>query len=159
MARTSAERHLAARSALEHDTDAWVATASASGRPHLVPLSFALGADDLGEVVIVATPHTTVTARNAGATGRARLGLGQLHDVVMVDATAEVLEWTSADPRLTERFVEARGWDPAGEPHRFAMLVLRLTRVQVWRDLEELAGRDVMHDGEWLTSSRDAGGD
>src|SRR5277367_1254995 len=99
MARSTAERHLAARSALEHDTDAWVATASATGRPHLVPLSFALGADELGEVVIVATPHTTVTARNAEATGRVRLGLGQLHDVVMLDATAEVVPWATADQR------------------------------------------------------------
>jgi hypothetical protein len=52
---------------LEHDVDAWVATADpASGSPYLVPLSFLWD----GRHLLVATPSASPTSRNLQATGR-----------------------------------------------------------------------------------------
>jgi hypothetical protein len=149
MSRSHEERLEDVRALLVSAVDAWVATASPSGVPHLVPLSFAAISTDL---IVCATPRTSATARNVEATRRARLGLGELRDVVMVDAAASTVAWSTAEPRLVDHFVSTRGWDPLGEPFDFAMLVLRPVRVQAWRSLEEIAGRTLMRDGSWLDS-------
>ena len=78
------------RALLAGAEDVWVATASPTGVPHLVPLSLAAVGTDL---VVCATPATTTTARNIRSTGRARLGFGDPHDVVMVDAVATAPPW------------------------------------------------------------------
>ncbi len=62
--------------------DVWVASASASGEAHLVPLSLAW----VEERAVIAVPETSVTARNVAAAGRARLAVGPTRDVVMIDA-------------------------------------------------------------------------
>jgi len=147
MSRSREERLADVRALLASAVDVWVATGSPAGVPHLVPLSFAAIGIDL---IVCATPATSVTARNIGATRHARLGFGDLRDVVMVDAEASVVPWSSADERLADDFISARGWDPHGEPYDFAMLVLRPVRVQAWRSLEEIAGRELMRDGSWL---------
>ena len=74
----------------------------------------------------------------------------------MVDAAASTAPWASAEPRLVEQFVGTRGWDPLTEPYDFAMLLLRPVRVQAWRSVEEIVGRELMRDGAWLdaTTSR-----
>jgi Pyridoxamine 5'-phosphate oxidase len=149
MTRSLAQRTADARSALADGVDAWVATSSSDGRAHLVPLSFCF--DD--GVVLAATPATSATARNVAGTGRARLGLGELRDVVMVDADARAVPWSAAEPARTAAFVEARGWDPGTEDAPFALLELRPRRIQVWRTVEELDGRDVMRRGAWLAES------
>ena len=147
MLRSREERLVDARALLATAVDAWVATASPIGVPHLVPLNVVAIDTDL---IVCATPSTTVTTRNIEATGRARLGLGELRDVVMVDAAASTTPWSAAEPRLVERFVSARGWDPLAEPFTFSMLVLRPVRVQAWRSVEEIVGRELMRDGSWL---------
>ena len=65
--------------------DAWVATASAAGAPHLVPLSLAW----VDERLVVAVEESSVTARNLAASGEARLAVGPTRDVVMIDAILE----------------------------------------------------------------------
>jgi hypothetical protein len=153
VSRSLEERLSDVRALLASAIDAWVATASPSGIPHLVPLNVvAIGTD----LIVCATPSSAVTARNIEATGRARLGLGELRDVVMVDAAASTAPWSSAEPRLVEQFVGTRGWDPLTEPYDFAMLLLRPVRVQAWRSVEEIVGRELMRDGAWLdaTTSR-----
>ena len=52
---------------LEHDVDAWVATAD-GGTPHMIPLSFLW---DSGTLVI-STPASSPTSRNLIATGKVR---------------------------------------------------------------------------------------
>jgi Pyridoxamine 5'-phosphate oxidase len=144
--RTLAQRTADAKTALAEGIDAWVATASRDGRVHLVPLSFAY---DHG-VVLAATTTTSATARNVASTGHARAGLGELRDVVMLDVDAVAVPWTSAEHSRTTAFVTARGWDPGEESEGFVLLELRPRRIQVWRTVEELEGRDVMRDGAWL---------
>jgi len=50
--RSRARRRRDTEHRLAHDTDVWVASASADGTPYLVPLSF----DRDGEVLLMATP-------------------------------------------------------------------------------------------------------
>jgi hypothetical protein len=71
--RTQQQRKQDAPNRLEHDVDAWVATADAeTGTPYLVPLSFLWDSTTL----LIATPSASPTSRNLQATGRIRLGIG-----------------------------------------------------------------------------------
>lgn len=146
MTRSLGQRTADARAALAEGIDAWVATASQDGRAHLVPLSIAYH----DGVVLAATTSASVTARNVVGTAFARVGLGELRDVVMLDADATAGPWASAQPARTAAFVAARGWDPGQESDDFVLLELRPRRIQVWRTVEEIEGRDVMRRGVWL---------
>src|SRR5262245_48877386 len=71
---------------LGHDVDLWVASASEDGAPYLVPLSF----DWDGETLLLSTPAGSPTGgRNLAATRTARLGLGDVRDVTMIDGDVE----------------------------------------------------------------------
>ncbi len=146
MTRSLAERTADARAALADGVDAWVATASSDGRVHLVPLSFV----HHDGVVLAATSASSATARNVAATGRARVALGELRDVVLLDVEAESGPWATAAPARATAFVAASGWDPGDDGGDYVLLVLRPRRIQVWRTVEELEGRDVMRGGIWL---------
>lgn len=131
----------------EPNIDVWVATASPDSRPHLVPLS--LGWTD--DRIVLATPHTTVTVANLRAGSNARLALGPTGDVVVIDAELDV----EVDPTLVpidvaDAFANQAGWDPRRQADAFVYLVLRPLRIQAWREENELAGRTLMRDGEWL---------
>jgi hypothetical protein len=146
MPRTTAERRSDAIAKLENDGDVWIATADAHGHPHLVPLSLLWD----GERVIVATLSASPTARNAAASGRVRLALGDTRDVVMIDATAEVVPLPDTPHEVVEAFVRRCRWDPRRGQEPYSFLFLRPRRVQVWRDESEIAGRIVMRGGQWL---------
>jgi hypothetical protein len=127
--------------------DVWVATASADGVAHLVPLSLAWD----GERVIIALESTSLTARNIAASGRARIGAGETRDVVMIDARHEDTVAAAQFPvERTDAYVAQAGWDPrmAGDDQVF--MLLRPDRIQAWREANELRGRTVMRSGEWL---------
>jgi Pyridoxamine 5'-phosphate oxidase len=73
---------------LEHDADAWVATAdAATGTPYLVPLSFYWD----GSGVLIATPAANPTSRNLQATGKVRLGIGPTRDLVLIEGTVRAV--------------------------------------------------------------------
>jgi Pyridoxamine 5'-phosphate oxidase len=125
--------------------DVWVATASPTGAPHLVPVSLAW----IDDRVVIAVEGGSVTARNVAATGTARLALGPTRDVVMIDATLQDTVDVGADGPLGAAYVAQADWDPrlsAG----YVFLVLRPVRVQAWREANEIAGRTLMRDGTWL---------
>ena len=127
--------------------DCWVASAASSGRPHLVPLSFAWD----GRTITLAMETAALTARNLAASRRARLALGSSRDVVMIDATLTAtipVDQEAAD--LAERYLAQAGWDPRRETGAYAYLRLRPERIQVWREVDEIPGRTVMRRGEWL---------
>ncbi len=63
--RSPLERNANTLAKLAEDLDVWVATASGTGQPHLVPLSPAWD----GECVIVTTEAASVTARNVMRAG------------------------------------------------------------------------------------------
>jgi hypothetical protein len=125
--------------------DAWVASSSAEGFAHLVPLSYAWD----GSCIIVVSGEGSVTTRNIRAAGRARLALGGTRDVVMVDA---VLDDTVSGGVETMSSIYARqaDWDPREVEGDFVYLRLRPERVQVWREANEIAGRTVMRNGAWI---------
>lgn len=78
--RTGAERKADALARLRAgQAEVWVASASVSGVPHLVPLSLAWD----GRRVILAVDRQSLTARNVIASGKARLALGETSDVVI----------------------------------------------------------------------------
>ncbi len=42
-------------------------------------------------------------------------------------------------------------WDPRESDGQMRFLVLRPQRIQAWREANELTGRTLMRDGEWIT--------
>jgi hypothetical protein len=131
-------------------TDVWVATGSVDGaavQPHLVPVSLAW-LDD--ERVLVAVQATSRTALDLRAHGVARLAVGPTRDVVMIDAVLdEEHDVAGAPTAITERYLRQADWDPRTSPS-YVFLVLRPTRVQAWREANEIPGRTLMRDGHWL---------
>ncbi|WP_114907269.1 pyridoxamine 5'-phosphate oxidase family protein [Ornithinimicrobium murale] len=125
--------------------DAWVATASPDGMPHLVPLSLLWSE----EKAVIALPASSLTARNLTATGRARLGVGPTRDVVLLDVVLDRAVDVGDDEVLADVYAAQTGWDPRGSAG-YVYLVLRPTRVQAWREGNEIAGRTLMRDGVWV---------
>ena len=129
---------------LTQDVDVWVSSASPGGTPYLVPLSF----DWDGRSLLLATPADSPTGRNLALTGRARLGLGPTRDVTMIDGDVEVLAQIPADD--ADRFAARTGFDPRTEDATYRWLRITPTRIQAWRDADELPGRDLMRAGRWV---------
>lgn len=131
------------------EVDGWVATSSSSGIAHLVPLSIAWD----GECVLVATEPSPVTTKNLQAGGRARIALGSTRDVVMIDAELESVEPAiSVDTEQVRCYIAQAGWDPRDAGAEFVMLRLRPSRMQAWREANEIADRTLMRDGAWLVA-------
>ncbi len=149
IARTGPQRKADAIMKLEETgSDAWVATASAAGVAHLVPLSYAWA----GGSIVLAAEAGSLTIRNVRGSARARLGFGPTRDVVIVDAEleriVEVNEVSAAD--TARAYADQAGWDPRHESGDYVFALLRPVRVQAWREANELAGRVLMRDGAWL---------
>ena len=125
--------------------DTWVATASAAGVAHLVPVSLAW----VEERVVIAVEDSSVTARNLAASGTARLAVGPTRDVVMIDAVLEDTVEVATDDRLGAAYVAQADWDPR-RATGYMFLVLRPVQVQAWREANEIAGRTLMRGGSWL---------
>lgn len=125
--------------------DVWVATASPAAAPYLVPLSLAW----IDDRAVIALEERSVTARNLAASGVARLAVGPTRDVALIDAVLEQSAGVDEDESLGEAYAAQADWDPRGVPG-YVFLVLRPTRIQAWRESNELAGRLLMRDGAWL---------
>ena len=126
---------------LSEDVDAWVATA-ADGMPCLVPLSFHWD----GGALYLSTFDTNPTARNIVSNGNVRLTLGQTRDVVLIDGIG-----TRAIPpdEVAAAFAERAGFDPR-TLKRYPYFRVVPRSIQAWREVNEIADRDIMRDGEWL---------
>ena len=122
--------------------DGWVATAG-DGGVHLVPLSLAW----LDGCVVVAVESSSRTAVNLRADPKVRVGMGHTRDVVMVEGR---FEREAPAGEVGQRYAEQADWDPRGA-EGYVYLVIRPTRIQAWRESNELPGRTLMRDGEWLS--------
>jgi len=140
--RSAEQRKSDSLNRLASDVDAWIATADAAGSGYLLPLSFLWD----GAGVVVATPRSSVTGRNLTRGGRVRVGLGELRDVTMMDGTAEPVQ----DEKTKDAFAAKHGWDPREEAGDYAFFRIVPDRVQAWREVNELPGRTLMRDGDWL---------
>ena len=125
--------------------DVWVATASPEAAPYLVPLSLAW----IDDRAVIALEERSVTARNLAVAGVARLAVGPTRDVALIDAVLERSVRVDDDEPLGAAYASQADWDARGVPG-YVFLVLRPTRIQAWRESNELAGRVLMRDGAWL---------
>jgi nitroimidazol reductase NimA-like FMN-containing flavoprotein (pyridoxamine 5'-phosphate oxidase superfamily) len=133
---------------LADDIDCWVATSGAgTGTPYLIPLSFVWD----GTHIVVATPLASLTSRNIQASDRVRIGIGLTRDVVMIDGRARMLAPEEISDAFAGAFAAKSGFDPRAEPNEYRFFMITPVRVQAWREANELAGRDVMRDGKWVT--------
>jgi hypothetical protein len=145
--RTVEQRKADTQAALDAQRDLWLATADASGKPHLIAVSAWWD----GNHVIIATTATSRSARNLEANGIARLALGAPDDVIVIDAAvADSVKVHDADAKLAAGFTAAVGWDPRDINGDWAFFRLTPARIQAYRGYDELEGRDVMLVGRWL---------
>ena len=122
----------------------WVASASAVGEAHLIPLSYQWD----GSSMLLSTPERSRTARDLFRAGRGRVALPSPRDVVIVDGVIE-----RVDPRDTsgiiDAFAERHQWDPRLESTTFAFIRLVAEEVQAWSVESELSTRVVFRQGVW----------
>jgi hypothetical protein len=146
--RTPEQRKHDALRRLAHDVDAWVATAEAgSGTPYLVPLSFLWD----GSTLLIATPASSPTSRNLQASGKVRLGIGPTRDLLLIEGTAEALAASELPREVGDAFAAQTGFDPR-QLADYLYFRIHPRRLQAWREANELVGRELMRDGEWLVS-------
>lgn len=142
-ARSRGQRIADTQRRLSDDTDAWVA--SASGRePWLVPLSFLWH----NEKLVFATDASTPTGKNVGAIPWVRVALGHTRDVVLVHGRASITSCADLTAEEASLYRAKHGSDP----RTWADSIIRATptRIQAWREENELKGRLVMREGNWL---------
>ncbi|MEU7752285.1 pyridoxamine 5'-phosphate oxidase family protein [Micromonospora sp. NPDC049101] len=130
---------------LDHDVDAWVASADREGNPYLVPLSFLWD----GATFILATGESSPTARNLRSSGQVRMSVGPTRDVVLVEGTVETFSRETVPGDLADAFA-AKLWDARVGTTRYAYFRVTPRRIQAWREENELTGRDLMRAGRWL---------
>jgi hypothetical protein len=146
--RTRQQRKQDALDRLEHDTDAWVATADGgSGTPYLVPLSFLWD----GVTLLVATPSSSPTSRNLQATGKVRLGIGPTRDLVLIEGTVHTAAAATEIPdEVGDAFAAKTGFDPRQLTSSYLYFRIRPQRLQAWREANELTDRELMRGGHWV---------
>ncbi|MER7072442.1 pyridoxamine 5'-phosphate oxidase family protein [Terrabacter sp. NPDC000476] len=131
---------------LGREVDCWVATCDpATGAPHLVPLSFVWD----GATLLLATTERSVAGRGLAA-GRVRTGLGATRDVVMVDGRVAAVHTADLDRAEAERFARRTGFDPRASTGSYLFFRVSPSRVQAWREEDELDGREIMRHGRWV---------
>ena len=130
---------------LTHDVDAWVATASPDGTPCLMPLSFLWN----GETLLLSTAAGNPTARNLAKSPTLQLTLGHTRDVVHIAATTETLRASDLTDAEGDAFAEKAGFDPRPLANYFYFRATP-TRIQAWREVNELKDRVLMESGSWL---------
>ena len=143
-ARTLTQRREAALERLRSDTNLWLATASDSRGPHLIPVSYWWD----GARLLTATFEGSRTLRNVRAQPKVRASIGSTGDVLMIDATATVVAAADVDDAAAQGYAQASG-NPRSAPG-FAYVHLVPERMQVWKGRAESSGRTVMRAGVWL---------
>jgi hypothetical protein len=145
--RSRQQRKQDALNRLEHDIDAWVATADGGrGIPYLVPLSYLWD----GTTLLVATPSSSQTGRNLRGNGKVRLGIGSTRDVVLIEGTARSLATAEITDDVGDAFAAKTGFDPRELTSTYLYFRIHPQRLQAWREENELEGRELMRGGRWI---------
>jgi hypothetical protein len=145
--RSRQQRKQDALNRLEHDIDAWVATADGGrGIPYLVPLSYLWD----GTTLLVATPSSSQTGRNLRGNGKVRLGIGPTRDVVLIEGTARSLATAEITDDVGDAFAAKTGFDPRELTSTYLYFRIHPQRLQAWREENELEGRELMRGGRWI---------
>ncbi|MGW1887812.1 pyridoxamine 5'-phosphate oxidase family protein [Streptomyces sp. NPDC001970] len=144
--RTFDQRRKDTLARFETDVDVWVSTADGTGVPCLVPLSFLWD----GETFLLSTARGNPTARNLDANGRARLAFGATRDVVVVEGTSTTVEVADLGDGEGDAFAAKTGFEPRDIRAPYPYFRVTPVWIQAWREVNEIAGRDLMNDGRWL---------
>jgi hypothetical protein len=145
--RTRDQRLADTRARLQTDIDVWVATSSPDCTPYLVPLSL----DWDGERVVVCAQRTSRTVENLLRSRVARLAIGPTRDVVIIDADVDnSYDLKEVSAAIADRYAQRTGWDPRHEGGDYVYVTLRPSRIQAWREANELPARTLMRQGQWL---------
>jgi Pyridoxamine 5''-phosphate oxidase. len=144
--RSKLQRQRDFRRRLAEDRDLWLASASPTGNAYLVPLSFAWD----GTGLVMATPAHSPTARNILENSQTRLAIGTTRDVNMVEGDADTWLAPEVPGSVADAFATKLTWDPRTERLVHLYIRVRPTRIQAWREADEIPGREVMRDGRWL---------
>ena len=131
--RSITERRDDALARLKSDRNVWVATAGASGVPHLVPVSLCWYDD----AILLATRADRPLAQNIVASCQARVGLGDGDDVVLIDGKARSVNWSDANQAQRRALVDRTGWNPGEQGGSWVLLCLEPQTVRVWRTVAE----------------------
>jgi len=142
-ARPLAERVRDTLVLLGSEVDAWYATTDGT-RPWLVPLTFAW----VDGAVVAVTAARSRTVRNLAAYPDVRISLGRTRDVVLLDGRAVVGGLDGLSPAALDLLTRKLDSDPRSWAD--AAIVVRPSRVQAWREENELADRVVLSGGQWL---------
>jgi hypothetical protein len=145
--RSTAQRKADTLARLANAVDCWVPSSGARGDAYLIPLSFVWH----GGRIILATLAESSTVRNLRRTGRMRVALDGTRDVVIVAGGVAIVAQDALDESAAEAFRAAAGFEPRREANTYVYLVLTPRSILAWREENELAGREIMHDGRWLT--------
>ena len=132
--------------ALDRQKDLWLASADASGRPHLIAVSAWWD----GKEVVIATSGGSRTARNLKENPVVRLALGSPDDVIVIDARAVCSRPVEDSAELAGDFASAVGWNPREVGEGWVFIRLAPERIQAYKGYDELEGRDVMKKSRWL---------
>ena len=143
--RPASERRREALRRLEHDVDGWVATAR-DDMPFLAPLSFLWD----GATLLISIPTASPTGRNLLKNGKVRVSVGEHRDVVLVTGDASPIDVADIAKDIGDAFAAKCGFDPRGFKTPFTYFRIVPTRLQAWRGVPEVEGRDLMRDGVWL---------
>ncbi len=143
--RTVEERKRDVLVALERQGHMWLTTAR-GGRPQVIGVSAWWDGTDL----VVATIGTSRTAQNLRDSQMASLVAGTPDDAVVIEAgLVESIPAKDAD-EVARGFSGVMGWDPREVGEGWHFFRLRPSRVQAYRGYDEIKGREVMKDGDWL---------
>lgn len=145
-ARSAGQRKRDTLRLLEDEIDGWVATAGPDGgSPYLVPLSFLWD----GSTILIATAAATPTSRNLVASGKVRIGIGHPRDVVLVEGMVRVVAAADIPAATGDAFAAKTGFDPRTLTSAYLYFHIVPVRLQAWREENELAGRELIRDGQW----------
>ena len=136
------------RHRLQHDSDAWVATAGGDG-PWLVPLTQVWSDDRMW----FATTSDSPTVRNLTTSKAVRVALGSTRDVVIIDGHAELYPIDAmVDGTALADALAAYQQRYSTDPRTWADVLIAVPpqRIQAWREENELKGRTILRDGTWL---------
>ncbi len=68
---------------------------------------------------------------------------------MLIDGTVEMFAVHALPADLADAFA-AKLWDVREDTKPYAFFRITPQRIQVWREENELRGRDIMLDGEWV---------
>ena len=79
-----------------------------------------------------------------------RLAVGPTRDVTIIDGDVETVAIDALPKERADRFASRTGFDPRAIATQYSWFRILPRRIQAWREVNELPGRELMRDGSWL---------